>query len=137
MSDTRRIRAVGGIVSDEAGRLLVIRRGHPPDEGRWTLPGGRVEAGESDAAALRRELAEETGLDVAVGELAGRLARGEFEISDYRCRVVGGQPRAGDDAAELRWVTAAELAGLDTTAGLVELLTEWGVLRSPPAPGDR
>lgn len=120
-------RAVGGIVFDAAGRLLLIRRGHPPDEGRWTLPGGRVEAGESDAQALRRELAEETGLVVTVGALAGRLRRGEFAISDYRCEVVGGTARAGDDAAELAWVAPGELGSWDTTTGLAETLTAWGV----------
>lgn len=139
MSDTRRIRAVGGVVLDESGRLLVIRRGHEPDAGRWTLPGGRLEPGESEEGALRRELREETGLSVRVGRLAGRLRRGRYDITDYHCRVVGGRAVAGDDAAELRWVTSGELAALDTTAGLPELLIDWGVWpdRSPPAPDGR
>ena len=62
---------MGAVVGDGQGRLLLIRRGHPPGEGLWSLPGGRVETGESDAAAVARELREETGLSVEIGELIG------------------------------------------------------------------
>jgi len=124
---------VGAIARDETGRLLAIRRGKPPGEGLWSLPGGRVEPGESDAAAVARELREETGLQARVGPPVGTVLRpgpGEviYEIHDYLVEVVGGTLRAGDDAADARWVTAAELRALPTTSGLVELLTEWGLL---------
>ncbi|MCO5971769.1 NUDIX hydrolase [Actinoallomurus soli] len=128
-----RVRCVGAIVHDAEGRLLLIRRGHPPDEGRWSIPGGRVEAGESDADAIIREVAEETGLRVVPGPLVGSVDRAGpggavYDIRDYRASVDGGVLRAGDDAGDVRWVNAGELAALPTTTGLIEALTSWGVL---------
>src|SRR3954469_13983254 len=97
-----RVRCVGAIVHDAGGRLLVSRRGHPPGEGLWSLPGGRVEAGESDAAAVAREVAEETGLRVDAGRLVGRVERPgasgvTYDIYDYAATVTGGTLVAGDD----------------------------------------
>ncbi|NEA21038.1 NUDIX hydrolase [Actinomadura bangladeshensis] len=128
-----RKRCVGGIVRDGEGRLLLVRRGRPPGEGQWSLPGGRVEPGEDDPAAVARELKEETGLDVAVGALAGTVERPgpggvTYEIHDYAATVTGGTLRAGDDAAEVRWVRPDDLGGLPLTPGLVDALTLWGVL---------
>lgn len=128
-----RVRCVGGIVRDGRGRLLLVRRGRPPGAGLWSVPGGRVEPGEDDAAALVRELKEETGLDVVAGALAGSVDRPGpggvvYEIHDYEARAVGGVLRAGDDAADARWVTAAELRELPLTDGLVEALESWGLL---------
>ncbi|HEX2315955.1 MAG TPA: NUDIX domain-containing protein [Thermomonospora sp.] len=133
------VRCVGAIVRDEAGRLLVVRRGRPPGEGLWSVPGGRVEPGESDPAAVAREVLEETGLAVTVGALTGTVRRPgpggvTYEIHDYAATAVGGALRAGDDAAEARWVTPAELRALPTSPGLVAALTEWRVL-PPPSPG--
>lgn len=133
-----RVPCVGALVNDGDGRLLLVRRGRPPGCGLWSLPGGRVEAGESDPAALVREVAEETGLAVAVGELVGSVERAGpggvvYEIRDYRCAVVGGSLAAGDDAAEVRWVALGELLALPTTYGLIETLREWGALATPPA----
>ncbi|MCW2886686.1 MAG: 8-oxo-dGTP diphosphatase [Streptosporangiaceae bacterium] len=127
------MRCVGAVVHDRAGRLLVIRRGHPPGEGLWSLPGGRVEPGETDAAAVVRELREETGLDVVPGALIGSVTRPgpagvRYDIHDYAATVTGGVPHAGDDAAEVQWVTEPELRALPTTPGLVEALTDWNVL---------
>lgn len=128
-----RVRCVGAIVHDAEGRLLVIRRGRPPGEGRWSLPGGRVEPGESDAEALVREMAEETGLRVEPGSLIGQVERPgpggvTYDILDYAAIVTGGSLAAGDDASDARWVTPAGLRGLPTTDGLLEALTGWGVL---------
>src|SRR4051812_30782746 len=121
------VRCVGAIVHDAEGRLLVIRRGHPPGEGRWSLPGGRVEAGESDAEAVVRELSEETGLRVEPGRLIGSVERPgpggvTYDIHDYAAIVLGGELSPGDDAAEARWTPPAELRRLPTTDGLVEIL---------------
>ena len=72
---------VGGLAYDDEGRLLLIQRGHEPGRGLWSVPGGRVEAGEDDAAALVREMREETGLEVVPGPLIGRVARGRLAIA--------------------------------------------------------
>ncbi|NKZ07055.1 NUDIX hydrolase [Actinomadura latina] len=127
------IRCVGGIVHDGDGRLLLVRRGRPPGEGLWSVPGGRVEPGEDDPAAVARELKEETGLDVAVGALAGTVERPgpdgvAYEIHDYTATVTGGTLRAGDDASEARWVRPDDLGDLPVTPGLLDALALWGVL---------
>ncbi|MGW3999431.1 NUDIX hydrolase [Amycolatopsis sp. NPDC004772] len=126
------IRCVGGIVFDPYGRLLLIRRVNDPGSGQWSLPGGRVEPGETDKEAVVRELSEETGLDVIPGTLVGSVRRGRYEIYDYACEVEGGNLTAGDDASEVRWSDAADLADLEAAGELVELLyvtlREWGAL---------
>lgn len=126
---------VGAVVQDERGRLLVVRRGNAPARDRWTLPGGKVERGERLTEAVRRELAEETGLDVEVGEPVGVTevvddAR-HYVIVDLRATVVGGELQAGDDAAEVRWMGRADLETVDTTRGLLEFLDEHGVTLAP------
>jgi 8-oxo-dGTP diphosphatase len=127
------IPCVGAVVTDEQGRLLMIQRGHDPGAGLWSIPGGRIEPGETDAQALVREMLEETNLQVKVGKLIGHVQwQGPggtvIDIRDYAATVTGGTLRAGDDAADARWVATAELARLDVTEGLIEALTEWGVL---------
>jgi len=124
---------VGAIITDDTGRLLLIQRGHAPEEGRWSLPGGRVKPGESDRDALAREVREETGLRVEPGTLVGAVERpapggAVFDIHDYAASVSGGQLEAGDDAADARWVHPRDIDGLDLTSGLAGTLAEWGVL---------
>jgi len=116
------IRCVGGIAFDSHGRLLLIRRANDPGSGQWSLPGGRVEPGESDKEAVVRELLEETGLDVIPGTLVGTVTRGPYEIHDYRCEVAGGTLTAGDDASDARWAEAADLSALEAAGELVDLL---------------
>jgi ADP-ribose pyrophosphatase YjhB (NUDIX family) len=130
---SRRIPCVGGIIRDEAGRLLLIQRGHDPEAGRWSLPGGRIEAGESDSQALIREMLEETGLTVEPGPLIGAVERPGpagtvLDIRDYAATVTGGTLRAGDDAADTRWVPLADVPHWPLTTGLAETLRSWGVL---------
>jgi 8-oxo-dGTP diphosphatase len=119
---------VGGLTYDPDGRLLLIRRGNEPGRGLWSVPGGRLEPGETDAMALVREMAEETGLLVEPGALVGRVQRGPFAIADYRCTVVGGALRAGDDATDARWCDAATLAALPLVPELAETLAGWDAL---------
>ncbi|PJE22784.1 (deoxy)nucleoside triphosphate pyrophosphohydrolase [Mycobacterium paragordonae] len=97
------------------GAVLVAQRLRPPDlAGRWELPGGKVADGETEAGALARELAEELGIDVAVGErLGGDVALNEaMTLRAYRVRLVSGDPHPRDHQA-LRWVTADELGDVD------------------------
>ena len=127
------IPCVGAVVRDEQGRLLLIKRGHEPGAGLWSLPGGRIEPGETDAEALVREMLEETGLKVAPGRLLGNVKRpgldGDvIDIRDYAATVISGTLRAGDDAADAMWASVADLGSLAVTDGLVEALTTWRVL---------
>jgi 8-oxo-dGTP diphosphatase len=132
-----RVQCVGGVITDDSGRLLLILRGHDPGKGLWSIPGGRVEPGENDAQAVVRELREETGLIVTCGPLLGAverpgLAGAVVDIRDYLAVVTGGRIAAGDDADAVRWVTAAEAAEMDAagqlTGGLLEALRGWSVL---------
>ncbi len=127
------IPCVGAVVTDGQGRLLMIKRGHEPGAGLWSIPGGRIEPGETDAEALVREMREETGLVVEVGSLIGSVQRpglddAIIDIRDYAATVTGGTLRPGDDAADARWVELQDLGSLEITEGLIEALTNWGVL---------
>jgi len=127
------ISCVGAIIKDDAGRLLLIQRGHDPEAGRWSLPGGRIEPGETDEQALIREVREETGLAVTCQHLVGSVKRpgagdAVLDIRDYAATVTGGRLAAGDDAADVRWISPAALDGLVLTTGLAETLAGWGVL---------
>ena len=125
---------VGAVVHDTRGRLLLIRRGHEPSKGRWSLPGGRVEAGESLAAAVEREVLEETGLVVRAGEPVGRVripaGAVVYDVVDLACTLVDAdaEPTAGDDADAVTFADAATLDSLPCTPDLVATLRGWGVL---------
>ena len=119
------------MIKDPAGRLLLIKRGHEPGAGLWSLPGGRIEPGETDQQALVREVLEETGLRVDCGALLGTAdlpgpGGAVIHVGDYLAVVTGGELAAGDDAADARWVTAAEMEALPLTKGLAGYLTTWG-----------
>ena len=124
--------AVGAIVVDEQDRVLLVRRGRPPAQDRWSVPGGVVEAGETLAEACAREVREETGLEIEVGapvETLERITRDtngkvqfHYVIHDFAARVSGGTLCAGSDCAEVRWVTLDEAAHLPTTEGLLPVL---------------
>ena len=124
---------VGAVVRDGEGRFLLVRRARDPQAGRWSLPGGRIEAGETPEEALAREVWEETGLEVAVGGVVGTVslpaANGAvYEVADHACAVVGGALRPGDDAADARWVHPEDMRRLTLTTDLLETLIGWGVL---------
>ena len=129
----QRIHCAGAIVFDQAGRLLLIKRRNEPGAGLWSLPGGRIEPGETDAHAVIREVKEETGLIVVPVRLAGTAelpgpGGAVIEVRDYLATVTGGTLAAGDDAAEARWADNRQLADLELTAGLLQFLRIWGVL---------
>ena len=125
---------VGGIAIDD-DRILLIRRGHGPAAGEWSVPGGRVESGETLAEAVVREVGEETGLESVCGELVGWVERigddHHFLIMDFRVTVLdtSAEPRAGDDATEARWVPLVDLCDLRLVEGVAEFLHENGLLR--------
>lgn len=122
-----------GAVAVDADQLLLVRRGTEPGLGRWTLPGGRVEAGEALVAAVVRELAEETGLVGVCGPLLGWVERMDvdhhFVILDFRVEVLDdGPPVAGSDASEAAWVPVEDVAGWDLVDGLLDFLVDHGVV---------
>jgi ADP-ribose pyrophosphatase YjhB (NUDIX family) len=122
---------VGAVVLSE-GRVLLVKRGSPPSQGKWSLPGGLVQLGESAESAAVREVEEECGLKVRLLGLAGVVdrimrdsdgrVRYHYLLIDYAAAPEAGTARAGSDAAEVRWVPIDELARYDTTDGLREMV---------------
>jgi 8-oxo-dGTP diphosphatase len=132
-SPGRIVVGVGAIVT-RGDRILLVRRGHPPMQGAWSIPGGRVESGETLTEAVRRELREECGLAVAVGDVAiilDRISRGpdgrvaaHYLIIDFWASVDVAEARAASDATEVGWFTLEEIRRLPTTANLARYLEE-------------
>jgi 8-oxo-dGTP diphosphatase len=123
---------VGAILIDD-DRILLIRRGHGPAAGEWSVPGGRVEWGETLAEAVVRELREETGVGGVCGELVGWVERindaFHHVILDFRVVALDPtEPVAGDDAAEAAWVSLADVSSLRLVEGLAEFLHDNGIL---------
>ena len=125
-----RIPLAVGAVAVRADQLLLVRRGRGPAAGRWSVPGGRVEVDEPVAAAVVREVAEETGLEVVVDDLLGWVERFDdgdhFVILDFSVTVLDPDVplAAGDDAAEAMWVPWDEVAVLPLVDGLFEFLED-------------
>jgi 8-oxo-dGTP diphosphatase len=124
---------VSAIVVDD-DRLLLVRRGRGAAQGRWSLPGGRVEAGELLAEAVVRELSEETGVEGVCGPLVGLVERltddGPHQVVVvHEVTTLGWvDPVAGDDAAEARWVPLADISDLLLVEGLAEFLHDHQVI---------
>jgi ADP-ribose pyrophosphatase YjhB (NUDIX family) len=138
------VAAVGGVVIAD-GAVLLVCRAFPPRQGEWSLPGGRLELGESLTDGVAREVREETGLEVEVGAVvdvfdrvhrdeAGRI-RYHFVIVDFLCRPRGGTLAAGDDAADARWVPRAEVAALGVNAYAVGVIERAFRLHAGPQDG--
>lgn len=122
-----------GAVIVNGSDLLLVQRGTDPERGRWSVPGGRVEPGESLYEAVVREVAEETGLSVVCGELLGWVERigdhHHFVILDFAATCLEpGEPVAGDDAAAARWVPLHEVTDLALVDGLIDFLGEHDVI---------
>jgi 8-oxo-dGTP diphosphatase len=119
--------AVGGVVVDRAGRVLIVRRGRPPMIGAWTLPGGRVEEGESLEMAIVREVREETAIAAGMVCSLGlvNIAREGFAFAVHEHLLVplgDLATRAGDDAAEARWIARRELVELGVLPDAIEVI---------------
>ena len=127
--------SVGAIVVDD-DRLLLVRRAHAPAAGTWAVPGGRVEAGETLAEAVTRELREETGIEGVCGPLIGwtelvpdsdveqHLVILDFEVSLFDAA----EPIAASDAMEARWVPVGDVAEMRLAPGLAEFLHDHGII---------
>jgi len=128
--ETPRI-GVGAVVIHE-GRVMLVKRGHPPLAGEWSIPGGVLEVGETVREAAAREALEETGLVVEPKELLGvfdrilrdpaNKVRYHYVLIDFLCRQVGGELRAASDAAEVRWCTPAEVETLPLPKDTAEVI---------------
>lgn len=130
------ILSAGAVITDEAGRVLLVQRGKEPQKGLWSLPGGRCEPGESLAQTVAREVWEETGLRVHVGpelwSLMIPITDGQaYEVHDFAAAVISGTLIAGDDAADARWVAPSGLGELPLTVGLLDYLGRAGVILRP------
>jgi ADP-ribose pyrophosphatase YjhB (NUDIX family)/predicted nucleic-acid-binding Zn-ribbon protein len=136
--------AAGAVVLRADGRVLLVRRGKPPNAGAWSLPGGHVEAGETPEEAVVREVAEETGLAVRVlayletvrlaGSSGGPEGAWAFAVHEYLCvpmRDDDASPRPGGDAADVRWAAFSDLADLGVSAAAQSVARGALVVRSP------
>ena len=125
IGDNRPVVGVGAAIID-GSRLLLIKRGRDPGKGLWAVPGGKVEHGETLEETVVREVKEETGLDIEVGELiwAGENIgnHGHLVLIDYLARVVGGELRPADDADEAAWVEIAEAHDWPLTMSMHDLV---------------
>ena len=116
-----------GAVILQGDAVLLIQRGNEPLKGIWSIPGGALEVGESLIDGVRREVREEVGLEIEVGEIVEvfeRVTRDEqgvvryhYVLIDFVCRPTGGALAAGDDADDAKWVTASDLTAIEVTAG--------------------
>ena len=127
---------VGAVIVDGA-RVLLVKRGQPPSQGKWSIPGGLIHLGERLEDAVRREIREECDLEVRLLGVCGVIDRVRlapengsepsrvhyhYVIVDFAAVIEEGEPRAGSDAAEVRWVPIAELGRYDTTDGLADMV---------------
>lgn len=120
-----------GVIIIEDGRVLLVKRGHPPLVGEWSIPGGVLEVGELLREAAIREAREETGLTVEPGEILGvfdRLIRTgdrvqyHYVLIDFLCRRLSGEVKPGSDADEVRWFTPEELPNVSLAADTGEVI---------------
>jgi len=147
----RPVIGVGGVIIDR-GRTVLIRRGTEPLLGQWSIPGGTIEIGETLEASVRRELREETGLEVRVLELIelfdriyrepapasanDKRPRFHYVIADYLCELVSGEPHAGSDVTDIAWAREEELPKFHLTEKATSVLRKAFAMARARAAGD-
>jgi 8-oxo-dGTP diphosphatase len=129
-----------GVVVWHDDRVLLVRRGKPPRLGHWSLPGGAQQLGETVAEAARREVKEEAGLDVALGDIVATIdlierdpqdrIRYHYTLIDFVAETPGAALRPGSDAADARWFSIAEIEALDLWSETVRVIKLAGERRS-------
>ena len=129
---------VGAVILHE-DKVLLVRRGQSPSFGKWSLPGGLVELGESTREAIAREIGEECGIKIRIVDVAGVIdrvvkddagrVRYHYVLVDYLAYPDSTDVTAGSDAAEARWVAIDRVAELDTTQGLLDMIRRAEALR--------
>jgi 8-oxo-dGTP diphosphatase len=137
---------VGAIII-EGGRVVLVKRGHAPLLGKWSIPGGVLEVGETLRKAVVREVLEETGLTIEPGELLGvfeRMVPDEqgrmryhYLLIDFLCRRVAGELAAGDDAEEARWFSREELRALELARETEEVILKGFAMSGGTPPPER
>lgn len=131
-----------GAVIVKGEEILLVLRGHPPAQGLWSIPGGRVESGETLSQALKREVAEECGIVIQVGppvavldsiylDELGRV-KYHFVLIDFWARYVSGELKPASDVAEARWIALKEIGKYKLTSGTLDLLQHLGLLSGQP-----
>ncbi len=132
---------MGGIIFNQEGSVLLIRRKKPPEKGKWSIPGGVVQTGEKLHEALKREIVEECMLNIEVGPIlsvSSRIIKSQsgkvryhYIIVDYLCEYQGGEPEARTDAGDVRWVPVDAINRCELTEGLSEVIMKgWKKQRS-------
>lgn len=126
---TRPVPAVSAIVSQD-NKILLVKRGHEPNKGLWSLPGGSIMFRETAVDAVAREVREETGLDIEPVSIAGIrdviTDHFHYVIITYHARVIGGELRAASDAADAQWFEPQDMDRLEMTEGLIEFMMSVG-----------
>lgn len=143
-SEPRPIPGVGIAVVDDQ-RVLLVQKRHGPFAGLWGVPGGKIEYGETRVEAARREVFEETGLEIQLGSpiwIGEAIAPGtdpqwHFTLVDFVARPTGGELRAGDDAADARWFTLDEMRELPLIPEMDALIEPLGELMAGGGPTTR
>lgn len=133
---SRPVPAVGAVIIRD-NHILLVKRGSAPSYGKWSVPGGHVELGETMEEALKREVLEETGIDINITRLAGAydlIVRNEknieyhYVIIEFMAEALSDEIKAGSDALECRWVPLAEITKLDVTPTVMNCLRENNLL---------
>lgn len=120
---TMPIKAVSAVVIRD-GSVLLVKRANEPFKNTWNLPGGKIEAGESDHGALRREIMEESNLTLLSSKYIGRVSVENYELNVYKANVATGMPKAGSDVSEAEFIPLSSLATYGLPEKTIEMINK-------------